>query len=560
MRFSKLATKTTKHVSKDATSANAKLLTQGGFIGQVMTGVYTYLPLGLRVLEKIKNIVREEMNDIDSQEMLMSALMPTENYVKTGRDQVDIAYKPTENTTLGFSHEEGVVPVLQNFLTSYKDLPISVYQVQNKFRYEKRAKAGILRGREFTMKDMYSFHADQDCLDSYYERAAQAYMKVYNRLSLEAYAIEASGGIFAKENSHEFVVETEVGEDIMLFCAESGIAQNKEIAKAHLPHMNPDEAQLPMQHMEIERKTSVRANAEAHNVPDWKILKTVVYLDKEGNTIAVCIRGDLAVNDEKIMKYLGFEVKPCDLETLTAKGLVRGFISPVGYTFDRLIADISVNTVNNFVTGANKLNQDIVNVNVGTDIVFEEEADLYVATEGMMCYSEQGLLQARKVSEVGNIFKLSDKYGKNFGHTIANAEGKNIHPIMGCYGIGISRIMGIIVEKHHDERGIIWPKSVAPYQVHLVTLGKDEDVIKEADNIYKQLKKHRVEVIYDDRKISPGKKLGDSDLLGMPLRIVISNRTLAESSVEWKLRDTEESEEILLNETVLHILDWVRNG
>ncbi len=404
MRYSQLLSKTSKQLPHDADSINARLLVQSGFVRQEMAGVYSWLPLGLRVLRKVEKIIREEMNALGAQEILMPALQSKEAWIATGRwDTVDILFKlrsqAEKEYALGASHEEVVTPLVKSFLTSYKDLPFAVYQIQTKYRDELRAKSGVLRGREFGMKDMYSFHTTQEDLDRFYEKAKQAYLRVYQRCGLHARAVQASGGIFSDKQSHEFQVLTDAGEDKLLICAQCDFAQNSEIA---------------------------------------------------------------------------------DVQKLTA------------------------------------------------------------------CPQCGGKLEWRKGVEVGNIFDLGTKYSQAFDVTFTVEDGTRQTALMGCYGIGTTRLVGTIVEASHDDRGIIWPLTVAPYHIHLITLRAKSDEGQEqiqsvAEDLYQQMQDAGVEVLWDDRlQTSPGEKFADADLIGLPARIVISEKTLKENAVEWKgRRETE---------------------
>ncbi|MBI5654100.1 hypothetical protein HZC53_00370 [Candidatus Uhrbacteria bacterium] len=413
MKLSKLFAKTSKTAPHDADTANAKYLIQGSFVHQEMAGVYSWLPLGLRVLNKVVNIIREEMNAIDGQEILMSALQPKENWETTGRwDNVDILFKLHSQTdkdyALGCSHEELVTPLVGSFIKSYKDLPVAVYQIQTKFRDELRAKSGVLRGREFGMKDLYSFHATQEDLEQYYQKVLQAYIRVFQRCGLDVKVAEASGGIFTKNVSHEFQVVTPAGEDLILACPNCTYAQNSEVA--------------------------------------------------------------------------------------TLK-------------------------------------------------------------DGDKCPNCGGILSTVKGVEVGNIFDLGTKYSDAFKVAFTDENGERKIALMGCYGIGTTRLVGTVVEAMHDERGIMWPKSVAPFQVHIVNLNsKDADVqaqiLETSASLYEDLKKEGIEVIWDDRDASPGEKLADADLLGMPLRVLVSEKTLKEDSVEWKQRTEKEARLVKLQDVM----------
>lgn len=398
MRQSQLFTKTTKEAPKDEVSLNSRLLIQAGFVDKLMAGVYTYLPLGLRVLNKIKNIVREEMNAIGGQEILMPALTPKEIWETTERwDKIDVLFKLNgagdKEFALGSTHEEVVTPLVKKFVKSYKDLPVAVYQIQDKFRNEPRAKSGLLRGREFSMKDLYSFHTSVEDLDNYYEKSKQAYLNVFKRCGLNAEIAEASGGVFSKF-SHEFQVMTEYGEDDVYYCAKCGRHQNKE----------------------------------------------------------------LVVDGELKCPYCG--------ETREIK----------------------------------------------------------------------------KSIEVGNIFRLLTRFTDPFEFTFKDEDGKDKPVVMGCYGIGPSRILGSVVEIHHDDNGMIWPEAIAPFDIHLISLAKTEEEKNKADQVYNSLLKAGKEVLYDDRDgVTAGAKFADSDLIGIPTRYIVSAKTLEKDSVEVKKRGEKES-------------------
>jgi prolyl-tRNA synthetase len=421
MRMSQMFTKTSKTPPHDAETANAKYLIQGGFVHQEMAGVYSWLPLGLRVLRKVENIVREEMDAIGGQEILMSALQPKENWLTSGRwDSVDVLFKVPSQTkkeyALGPTHEEIVTPLVGSFLKSYKDLPIAVYQIQSKFRDELRAKSGVLRGREFGMKDLYSFHATQEDLEAFYAKVMEAYLRVFSRCGLDAKVVEASGGSFTKKFSHEFQVVTPAGEDVILACPSCTFAQNSEIATL-----------------------------------------------KDGDACPQC-----------------------------------------------------------------------------------------GATLGMT-----------KGVEAGNIFDLGSKFAEAFKTEFTDEAGARRTVLMGCYGIGITRLVGTIVEALHDERGIMWPKSVAPMPVQLVTLkSRDAEmqdrIIEEAEDLYDALMKEGIDVLWDDRDASPGEKLADADLLGLPLRILISEKTMVEESAEWKLRSSKDAKLVKLADVFEEVQSFVR--
>ena len=563
MRYSQLFGKTRHNPPCDADSKNAQLLTQAGFVEKLAAGIYNILPLGQKVLVKICKIIREEMNAVDGQELLMPALHPIELWEITGRNKTmdSILYRTKasgdKEFVFGPSHEETVTPLAAKYIKSYKDLPLVVYQIQTKFRDEPRAKSGLLRGREFGMKDMYSFHVSEEDLDKYYEKVKKAYFNVFERCGLKAYLIEASGGPFSDKYSHEFSVETPAGEDTIIICDKCGTAQNLEIAEGKVP--NPDahpEKELPLKQVHIERGFSIEDNAKAHGVPSYKILKTVVYEVDETGLIGVVIRGDLNVSDVKLENYLKKPLRPASPELLKRAGLVQGYISPVNLSSKiklKFIADHSIKNIKNFATGANAYAEDYKNANIGRDFVIDDFADLVEVKSGFKCKKCDKPLKEIKAVEVGNIFKLGAKYSRAFNLNFTDKDGKSKLVTMGCYGIGTTRLLGTIVEAKYDKNGIIWPENVAPFTVHLVSLGKDPKAVKEADKLYEKMKESGVEALYDDRNESAGVKFKDADLIGIPLRIVISERTLEKKSVEWKLRDGEKTEFVEISDVVKKI-------
>lgn len=562
MKYSQLFGKTRLSAPHDAKSVNAQLLTQAGFIDQMAAGIFNILPLGWRVLTKINGIIRDEMNNVGGQELLMPALHPEELWEKTGRTRTmdDVLYRTqgagNKNFNFGPSHEEAVTPLAAKFVQSYKDLPFAVYQVQTKFRDEPRAKSGLLRGREFGMKDMYSFHRDEKDLDEYYEKVKDAYLNVYDRCGLKAYVVEASGGAFSDKFSHEYSVVTPAGEDTIIINKKTGEAQNTEIAEGKIVNpADPEEDELPMEEVTVSRDVSVEANAKAHDCETWRILKTVVYKVGDG-FLGVVIRGDLQINEHKLERYLGEPVKAASPDELKKLGLVQGFISPVNQKDLRFIGDHSIKHVKNFITGANARDKDLKNVNVGRDFVVDDFTDLVMLDESSL--DGDGEHEVAKAIEAGNIFKLGTKYSEDFGLKYTDDKGKEQMVVMGCYGIGNTRLMGTIVEASHDENGIIWPKSVAPFMVHIVSLGDDDAVNEAAEKLYADLQIEGIEVLYDDRSESAGKKLKDADLIGIPLRLVVSKRTLEQESAEWKVRSEKEASQVKLAEVVSNVLKFVQ--
>ncbi len=543
---------------------NATLLQKGGFISQVMAGAYTYLPLGLRVLSKIEQVVREEMDKLGT-EILMPALSPQEMWRKTGRlETIDVMFEARGGNelsrkingasyVLNSTHEDVISAMTSGFSTSYKDLPFALYQIQTKFRNEPRPKGGLLRGREFRMKDLYSFHASLEDFEKYYAKAQAAYRTVYERLGLgtETIMAAASGRPFTDGFSHEFQTFNESGEDLIFIAEKAGVSFNKEIAPSQAPLIpSSDEQELPLEEVEGVGIIGVEELANYLKIPTEKTTKTILFETAEGDVIAAAVRGTYEINEEKLSKI----VKTSSLTLASEETVRRVTRAEVGYAgilnlpeTVRIFMDESMKGRKNFECGANRTNYHSINVNFGRDIEEPEQFyDIKTAREGDL-YPETGeLYTVRKTSEVGNIFPLGTKYADAFEWTYTDDKGKPQPIFMGSYGIGTSRIMGVLVEKFHDERGIVWPAAVAPFTVHLVALNlDDEGVAKRAEEVYAELQEAGVDVLFDDRlQASPGVKLGDADLIGCPWRFVVSRKT--EDQVEVKARTSAASEHISL--------------
>jgi len=567
MRYSTLFGKTKHEMPHDTNSKNAELLTKGGFVDKLSSGIYSFLPLGIKVLKKINEIIREEMNAIGGQEILMPSLHPIEIWQQTGRDKTmnEILYRTKageKEFVFGPSHEETVTPLAKKQIQSYKDLPMSVYQLQTKFRNEPRAKSGLLRGREFGMKDMYSFHTTEEDLENYYKQVIEAYLNVYSRCKMDAYVLQASGGAFTDKYSHEFSIKTDAGEDTMILCDSCKFAQNLEIAEGKYDNPTSDEEEKELKQVEVDRGKTVKENAKAHNCENFRILKSVIYMIEDEGPIGILIRGDFNVNENKVERYLKQRIRPANAKELEKYGLIEGFISPLGEDGKQIksisfIADNSIKKMKNFVTGANKFGLDWANVNIGRDFEVKGFADFVEVKDGFKCPQCGKPLTEEKAVEAGNIFKLGTKFSENFDLKFTDKDGKQKPVIMGCYGIGTTRLLGTIVETSHDENGIIWPKSVAPYHVHLIQLGNSDEVISMAEKLYELMRQKHIEVLFDERDIRAGEKFNDADLIGLPLRIVISNRTLEKNSVEWKERTKKEAREIKIEDIIENIKNFI---
>lgn len=567
MLYSKIFGKTKKD-SKQYDSANATFLIKGGFIDQVMAGVYTYLPLGLKVLNKIENIIREEMNEIGN-EVFMPSLAPQSTWEKTGRlGTVDILMKTTAANkfaeaknaaeyVLNPTHEEVVTPLGQKFNLSYKDFPFALYQIQTKFRNEPRVKSGLLRGREFRMKDLYSFHTTIEDFKKYYEISKKVYFKVFERLGLkdDTVIVLASGGSFTDDYSHEFQTFCETGEDVIFFSKGKSVYYNREVTPSIAPKIiENDKSMQPKKDVLGKGIIGVQELADFLKIPVEKTTKTLIFETDDNRVIAAAVRGGYDINEDKLRK-----IAKCKALKLASPEMVKKITgAEVGYAGIlnlpkevEIYIDESVNNRLNFECGANKTDYHSINVNFGRDLPLPKEFyDIKVAQDGDLDPKTNEKYQVKKAAEIGNIFPLYTKFTDAFDYKFTDQDGKQKPIYMGCYGIGPSRIMGVIVEKFHDERGIVWPESVAPFQVHLIGLDlKDEKTNSNVSKVYKVLKENNIEVLFDDRvDATAGNKFSDADLIGIPVRLVVSKRT--GEKIEYKRRN-EKKFELILMEQVL---------
>lgn len=559
MLYSKLFGKTIKS-AKEFDSANASLLIKGGFIDQTMAGVYTFLPLGLRVLDKIETIVREEMDKAGS-ELFMPSLAPTRIWETTNRiNTVDVLFKavpanpPSKEKNdaeyiLNCTHEDMITPIAKKFNASYKDLPFAVYQIQTKFRNEPRPKSGIMRGREFRMKDMYSFHRSEEDRKEFYEEIKKNYLAVYDRVGMGhlTYIAVASGGDFTKDYSHEFQVRCDAGEDLLFYVPSKNFAYNKEVAPSKSLIENSSEEKNLKEKIHTPGIVTVEAVTQKLNVKPTKLVKTLIYKDKEGNFFAAAVRGDYSINILKLEKALDTTglvlANVSEVENIT--GAKVGFAGLINLNRDiPIIMDDTLINAHNMVMGANQTDYHYINVNFVTDIQEPQKFyDIKEAKNGDLYPETEEAYEVFKASEVGNIFPLGTKYSTAFEYTYTDENGQKQPVYMGSYGLGTTRLMGVIAEVCHDEKGLIWPAAVAPYTVHLVGFNLDDEKTKErAHSLYKTLQQNGIEVLFDDREnVSNGEKLADADLIGCPFRAIISAKT-PENQVEVKKRTQNEGE------------------
>jgi len=542
MKVSQLFGKTLRQTPAEAENASHQLLLKSGMIRQLASGVYSYMPMCLRSIQKIEGIIREELNAIGAQELLMPALQPFEIWVETGRDLAfgenlfTLNDRRDRTLALGPTHEEVITSLVRHQVQSYRDLPLILYQIQTKFRDEPRPRGGLLRVREFGMKDMYSFHTDVESLNEIFPKVVEAYKRIYERCGLRFLIVEADSGAIGGKESNEFMVIADSGEDTIINCPSCGYTANVEKAESVKPRSDAGQP-LPMEEVSTPGMKTIEEVANFLHIKPGQTLKAVFY-NCDGDIVLVSIRGDIEVNEIKLRNAIGcHELRLATDEELVKAGLVAGYASPIAVKSVKRIADDSITMGTNFVAGANKPDKHIKNVNYPRDFQVDLITDIANAKAGDHCPKCSAALTAIKGIEVGHVFKLGTKFTERLGANYLDRDGVSRPIIMGTYGIGIGRLLASAIEQNNDEKGIIWPVAIAPYHIYLCPLSIDNaEMLKATDKLYKELTDAGIEVLYDDRLESPGVKLNDADLLGMPLRVVISPRTLKNTSVEVKQR------------------------
>jgi prolyl-tRNA synthetase len=565
MRQSRLPGKTLREAPKDAQTAAHALMLRAGYMEQLSAGVYVYMPLLLRTLNKLSRIVREEMEAAGSVELLMPALQPRELWEESGRwerytavDGIMFAFKDRRGATacLGPTHEEVVTDVLRREIKSYRDLPRSVFQIQTKFRDEIRPRFGLMRAREFIMKDAYSFDVDEAGLEASYEAMRRAYHRICERVGFRYRAVEADPGAIGGSGSQEFMVLADTGEDTILFCDQCDYAANQERAQSRLPEYEQDQELRPLETKLGENLIQVGPLAKFLGIPVWKTTKALVF-EADDKVVCVLVRGDCDVNELKVANRLG-----CKSLRLASPELIRrltgaevGYAGPIELPPEVLrIADGYVGNRVNFECGANRTHHHHVNVNFGRDLPLPEFGDFKLAKEGDGCPRCSGRLQAARGIEIGHIFKLGTKYSEAMNCRFLDAEGKSRPVVMGCYGIGVSRMAAAWIEQNHDDKGILWAPQIAPFDVHLIGLNmEDASVAGQIEGIYQHLLGGGIEVLFDDRPLRAGEKFGDADLIGIPARITVSKRTLEQGKVEFKPRTDPKAELVTIEEAVQRV-------
>jgi prolyl-tRNA synthetase len=552
MRISNYLIPTLKEDPSDAVVVSHKLMIRSGLVRKESSGMYVYLPLGLKVLRKIMNIVREEMDDSGALEFLMPELTNAELWKESGRwdtmgaEMFRIKDRNNMEYALAPTHEEAFTAVIRNIISSYRDLPIIAYQMNTKFRDEIRPRFGVIRSKEFIMKDAYSFDADEAGLEKSYQKMRAAYRRIFERCGLETIPVEADTGNMGGSGSEEFMVASEVGEETLLICDSCGYRANQEKAE----FFRKDESIKGSEELNLVDTPNVKTIDDLvkfFNIDAHKFMKSIIYVADE-KPVMVIVPGDREINEHKLKNHLGAVELDLAADNIVeeATGAPVGFAGPINCKDKdiRIVCDISIGLIADGITGANKNDTHYKGVNPGRDFAVEDKADITSAKGGDQCPSCEKEMYEKKGIEVGHIFKLGYKYTKAMSVTVLNDSGKALTPIMGCYGIGVNRTLAAAVEQHNNGRGIVWPKEISPFDIHLVAIAKKDEDKEKIDALYEKLKKSGYDVLYDDRSASPGFKFADADLIGIPMRITAGKNYIAEGVLELKNRFIDEMKKL----------------
>jgi prolyl-tRNA synthetase len=565
-RYSHLLIPTLREDPGEAETVSHRLLLRAGMIRKVAAGIYNFLPLGYRVLKRVERIVREEMDRAGAQEILMPFVQPAELWQETGRwgqygkELARLKDRHDREFCLGPTHEEVVTDLVRREVKSYRQLPITLYQIQSKFRDEIRPRFGLMRGREFLMKDAYSFDRDDAGSEKSYEGMYHTYSRIFERCGLTFRAVEADAGLIGGNFSHEFMVLADTGEDAIAACDRCGYGANVERAEAKSPAAEPGgrPAVPPAKEVNTPRQHTVADVAAGLGVPTSRLIKTLLY-QADDQVVAVLIRGDHEANEVKLKRYLKVDhvALASDAAIMGATGGPKGFSGPVGLNGVKILADHAAAVVNDAVVGANKADTHLAHVEPFRDFQIDTIADLRDTVTGDPCpRCADGRLTISRGIEVGHVFRLGTKYTEKMNAVFLDHDGKEQAIIMGCYGIGVSRIMAAAVEQHHDAKGIIWPAPLSPYAAHLIPLSEKPAVVEATAHIESELAKAGVDVLIDDRPERPGVKFNDADLLGISLHVVLGDKSLAQGEVEFKERRTGNVRKIKLDDAAGAIIAW----
>ncbi len=569
MKFSQMFLPTIKEAPSDAEVVSHRLMTRAGMIRKVAAGIYNYLPLGLRVIRKVENIVREEMNKAGAQEVSMPMVIPSELWQKSGRwdvygkELLRLKDRHQRDFCIGPTHEEVITDMVRREVRSYKELPINLYQIQTKFRDEIRPRFGLMRGREFIMKDAYSFHATEEDAEREYKNIYDVYCRIFERCGLRFKAVEAETGAIGGRFSHEFIVLADTGEDAIASCNKCKYAANVERAelKSQESGVRSQESKKILEKVSTPGMKTVEDVSGFLKTTPSRLIKTLIYNSDQG-VIAVLVRGDYELNEAKLKRLLDAEWLNLADEEIVRKTThaPSGFAGPVGLK-TKIFADYSVQTIVNGITGANEADAHFVNVNLNRDFKADVFGDLRMVVAGDLCPRCDGNLEVFRGIEVGHVFKLGTKYSEAMNATFLNEKGEAKPMIMGCYGIGIGRTAAASIEQNHDEKGIIWPMPLSPFHVHLVPVNvKDKPTMDVSETIYKNLTDAGIDVLMDDRDERAGIKFNDADLIGIPIKLTIGSKTLKENSVELKMRRSPDANFVKMDEVREKVMEIIKQG
>ena len=569
MRFSRFPISTTKETPADAEVISHQLMLRAGLIKRIAAGIYTWMPLGLKVVRNVERVVREEMENAGGVELSMPVVQPAELWEESGRweqygpELCRLKDRHDRDFCLGPTHEEVITDLAKTEIKSYKRLPMNFFQIQTKFRDEIRPRFGVMRSREFVMKDAYSFHENQASLEETYWRMHEAYSTIFDRLGLDYRPVEADTGSIGGSHSHEFHMLAESGEDDIAFSTESDFAANVELAEGLTPAATETQVSA-LEKFDTPDAKTIEALEKQYDVPATSSIKTLFVEDTEGGLVALVLRGDHQLNEIKAEKIAGMS-QPLRMAQETAvksaTGASFGSLGPVGLE-TRVVVDRAASVLVNFVCGANEDDKHFKNVNWGRDVDNFEVADLRTVVAGDPSPCGKGVLEIKRGIEVGHIFQLGTKYSEAMNANVLDQNGKSVPMTMGCYGIGITRIVAAAIEQNHDDNGIIWPDAMAPFSVVLIPLGMDksEAVATAAEAMYLDLKTAGINVAMDDRKERPGVKFADCELMGIPLRVTIGERSLSEGVVEVQGRRDSESTNVAVKSAVAFVAEAVSKG
>ncbi|MFT5365914.1 MAG: prolyl-tRNA synthetase [Candidatus Latescibacterota bacterium] len=570
MKYSQLMTQTLREVPSDAEAISHRWALRAGLIRPLAAGIFSFLPLGLRVKQKIENILREEMERANCYEISMPVVQPAEIWQETGRwndvgsEMMRMKDRGDRDMCLAMTHEEAVTDLARNLIQSYKQLPLSVYQIQTKFRDEPRSRAGLIRVREFTMKDGYSFHVDQESLDAYYPKMYEAYERAFKRTGLgsSTIAVESDTGMMGGTEAHEFMYLNDGGEDTLLICDNCDYRANRQVATYTRETIKAEEAKA-IEEVATPNCKTIEEVATFLNVPATQTAKAVFFMaliDGKEKFIFAVVRGDHELNETKLGNAIkSQELRPATDDEIRAAGAEPGYASPIGVQNATIVIDDAISQGTNFVSGANKDGYHNLNVNAGRDFEADIITDLVAVSEGMACPNCATALGSTRGIEVGNIFKLGSKYSQSMNANVLDENGKAQALIMGCYGIGVGRLLACIIEEHHDDNGIIWPISVAPFQVEIVVLTGKQPAgeLEAAEKLYGELQALGIDVLLDDRDERPGVKFNDADLIGIPLRLTVGARGLANGQIEMKLRHEADRSDVALDGAISRVQEEI---